>query len=81
MKIKQKKFNIRQQKRINKRFRHQKFIAKLLQKIGGRFTFAWFMFRADLTQRVLESQKKSKKIKKMIIGKNVIEAKATKEKK
>lgn len=80
MKIKQKKFNIRQQKRINKRFRHQKLIATLINKIGGVLTLAWFQFQAKTTQKVLNGQKKSKKIKKMVMGKNVIEAKVEKEK-
>jgi len=75
MKVKNKQFRKRQNKRIAKRERHQKFIAKLMTNFGGGLSLSWQLFRIKISRKVLTSNKISKKIKMAIKNKNIIEVK------
>ena len=75
MKVKNKQFRERQNKRMAKRERHQKLIAKLMTNFGGGLSLSWQLFRIKIGKKVLASKKISKKIKRLIKNKNVIEVK------
>ena len=65
LKLKRKKFNLRQQKRIVKRALQQKENKKLMKSFGGRYTFGWFIrcikLEKDLKGRRMKSKKLLKK--------------------
>lgn len=59
VKIKQKQFQARQNKRIPKRERHQKKMNKMMHKMGGRFSVGWLNRCFDLAERIIRKQKKT----------------------
>src|SRR3990167_8244429 len=60
MKVKNKRFRERQNKRMAKRERHQKLIAKLMTNFGGGLSLSWQLFRIKIGKKVLASKKLSK---------------------
>lgn len=58
MKLKNKKFKIRQEIRKAKREKHQRTIAKLMQKLGGGLSFNWFMHRVKVAEKIEKHKKK-----------------------
>lgn len=78
MKLKNKRFIKRQIKRIGKRKLHQRLISKLMSNYGSALSVKWWQFRIKIDRKVLSSNKISKKIRKLMKNKNVIEAKISK---
>lgn len=66
MKIKNKRFILRQNKRKVKRKKHQKDLSKFIRRIGGIYTTEWLMYRVKLGVKAWKRADKTIKIGKLI---------------